>query len=149
MPALDDRKGSSRDTQRGDKFDAIHDSDEVRGKFDKWAAPAELLQAIGRLGGEVAQAGVLVDTAGLMPAAAGARVRLEGGKISTSEGPIASGHEVIGAYAIFNVQSKQDAIEWASRELWAFRMRANKLGVHVIEYSTGPSTPSCKELTCL
>ena len=77
--------------------------------------PAELLEAIGRLGGEAAQAGVLVDTAGLMPTAAGARVRLEGGKISTSEGPIASGHEVVGAYAIFNVQSKQDAIRWAKR----------------------------------
>jgi hypothetical protein len=47
--------------------------------------PAELLQAIGRLGGEATQAGVLVDTAGLMPTAVGARVRLEGGKISTSE----------------------------------------------------------------
>ena len=77
--------------------------------------PAELLQAIGRLGGEAAQAGVLVDTAGLMPTAVGARVRLEGGKISTSEEPIASGHEVVGAYAIFNVQSKQDAVEWAKR----------------------------------
>jgi hypothetical protein len=62
--------------------------------------PVELLQAIGRLGGEAAQAGVLVDTAGLMPTAVGARVRLEGGKISTSEEPIASGHEVVGAYAI-------------------------------------------------
>ena len=77
--------------------------------------PAELLQAIGKLGGEAAQAGILVDTAGLMPSAAGARVRLKGGKISTSEGPIASGHEVVGAYAIFNVQSKQDAIGWAKR----------------------------------
>ena len=77
--------------------------------------PAELLEAIGRLGGEAAQAGVLVATAGLMPTAAGARVRLEGGKISTSEGPIASGREVVGAYAIFNVQSKQDAVAWATR----------------------------------
>ena len=77
--------------------------------------PAGLLQAIGRLGGEAAQAGVLVDTAGLMPTAVGARVRLEGGTISTSEEPVASGHEVVGAYAIFNVQSKQDAVEWAKR----------------------------------
>ena len=77
--------------------------------------PAELLQAIGRLGGEAAQAGVLVDTAGLTPTAAGARVRLEGGKISTSERPTATGHEVVGAYAIFNAQPKQDAIEWANR----------------------------------
>ena len=62
--------------------------DQVRGKFVKrQSRPAELLQAIGRLGAKAAQAGVLVDTAGLMPAAAGARVRLEGEKISTSEGP--------------------------------------------------------------
>ena len=51
--------------------------------------PAELLQAIGRLGAEAAQAGVLVDTAGLMPTMAGAVVRLEGGTLSTSEGPFA------------------------------------------------------------
>jgi hypothetical protein len=50
---------------------------------------AELFQAIGRLGGEAAQAGVLVDTAGLMPTAVGARIRLEGGKMTTSEEPIA------------------------------------------------------------
>jgi hypothetical protein len=77
--------------------------------------PAELLQAIGKLGGEAAQAGVLVDTAGLLPTAVGARVRLEGGKVSTIDGPFPSGHEVVGAYAIFNVHSKQDAIEWAKR----------------------------------
>ena len=66
--------------------------------------PAELLQAIGRLGAEAAQAGVLVDTAGLMPTMAGAVIRLEGGNISTSEGPFAGGDEVVGGYAIFNVQ---------------------------------------------
>ena len=66
--------------------------------------PAKLLQAIGRLGGDAAQAGVLVDTAGLMPTAAGARVRLE-----------ASGHEVVGAYAIFNVQSV-DRVAGGARE---------------------------------
>jgi hypothetical protein len=77
--------------------------------------PAELLQAIGRLGGEAAQAGVLVDTGGLMPTAVGARLRLEGGTISTVEGPFGSGHEVVGGYAIFNVQSKREAIDWANR----------------------------------
>jgi hypothetical protein len=35
--------------------------------------------------------------------------------MTTSEEPIAAGHEVVGAYAIFNVQSKQDAVEWAKR----------------------------------
>jgi hypothetical protein len=77
--------------------------------------PPELLQAIAKLGYEATQAGVLVDTAGLMPTAAGARVRLEGGKISTSEGPFGSGQENVGAYAIFKVGSKQEAIDWATK----------------------------------
>lgn len=77
--------------------------------------PPALFQAIAKLGDEAAQAGVLVDTAGLMPTSAGARVRLEGGTISASDGPFGSGHEVVSAYAIFNVSSKQEAIEWATR----------------------------------
>jgi hypothetical protein len=62
--------------------------------------PPELFQAIARLGDEARQAGVLVETAGLMPTAAGARVRLDGGQISTSEGPFGSGQEIVGGYAI-------------------------------------------------
>jgi hypothetical protein len=58
---------------------------------------------------------VLVDTAGLMPTAAGARVRLDGGHITTSEGPFGTGQESVGAYAIFKVGSKQEAIDWAKR----------------------------------
>lgn len=77
--------------------------------------PPELFQAIAALGGQAAQTGVLVETAGLMPTAAGARVRLDGGAISTSEGPFASGHEVVGGYAIFEVGSKAEAIDWATR----------------------------------
>ena len=52
--------------------------------------PPVLFQAIARLGDEAKQAGVLVETAGLMPTAAGALVRLNGGQISTSEGPFGS-----------------------------------------------------------
>lgn len=77
--------------------------------------PPELFQAIARLADEAQQGGVLVETAGLMPTAAGARVRLDGGQISTSEGPFGSGQEIVGGYAIFNVGSKQEAIDWAKR----------------------------------
>jgi hypothetical protein len=77
--------------------------------------PAALMQAIGALGAQAAQAGVLVDTGGLMPTALGARVRVEGDKVFTIDGPFAAGSEVVGGYAIFNVSSKQEAIEWAAR----------------------------------
>ena len=77
--------------------------------------PPELLQAIGKLGGEAAQAGVLADTAGLLPTSVGARVRLEEGTISTTDGPLAHDQEVLGAYAIFAVASKPEAVAWATR----------------------------------
>jgi hypothetical protein len=77
--------------------------------------PPELMQAIGQLGGEAAKAGVLADTAGLLPTSSAARVRLEEGRISTSDGPFAAGDEVVGAYAIFAVASKQEAVAWATR----------------------------------
>jgi hypothetical protein len=75
--------------------------------------PFELFQAIAKLGAEAAQAGVLVDTAGLMPTAMGASVRVRGGEISASDGPFGSGQEIVGAYAIFDVGSKAEALDWA------------------------------------
>ncbi len=87
--------------------------------------PPQLFQAIAKLGGEAAHAGVLVDTAGLLPTAASARVRLQGGRIATSEGPFGSGQEVVGGYAIFNVGSKQAAIEWARRFIGLHREHWN------------------------
>ena len=77
--------------------------------------PPELFQAIASLGAEAAQAGVLADTAGLLPTAVGARIRVERGQISTSDGPCGAGQEVVGGYPIFNVASKKEATEWAVR----------------------------------
>ena len=58
---------------------------------------------------------MLADTAGLLPTSGGACVRLEEGRISTTDGPFAHGQEVVGAYAIFAVASKQEAVAWATR----------------------------------
>ena len=41
--------------------------------------PQSLMDAIARLGDEAARAGVMVEMGGLMPTAAGAKVRLSGG----------------------------------------------------------------------
>jgi hypothetical protein len=71
---------------------------------------------------------VLVDTAGLLPTMAGARVRLEGGRISISEGPFRSNQEVVGGYAIFDVSTKQEAIKWAERFMDVHRLHWNGEG---------------------
>ena len=76
--------------------------------------PAELFEAIMKLGGEATEAGVLLDTAGLLPSASGARVSLAGGKLAVTDGPFTESKELI-SYALYDVRSKDEAIEWASR----------------------------------
>jgi hypothetical protein len=76
--------------------------------------PAELMDAIMKLGAEATAAGALLDTAGLAPSAAGARVVLSGGQLSVTDGPFAEAKETI-SYALYQVRSKAEAVEWASR----------------------------------
>ena len=85
--------------------------------------PPALMEAIMRLGEEATAAGALLDTAGLAPSIAGARVQLSSGHLSVVDGPFAEAKEFI-SYALYQVRSKEEAVEWASRflrlhqELW-------------------------------
>ena len=85
--------------------------------------PPGLMEAIMKLGDEANAAGALLDTAGLAPSVAGARVQLSGGHLSVVDGPFAEAKEFI-SYALYEVRSRQEAVEWASRflrlhqELW-------------------------------
>lgn len=76
--------------------------------------PPELFQAIMKLGGEATEAGVLLDTAGLLPSASGVRVGLTGGKVTLTDGPFTESKELI-SYALYDVRSREEAVEWASR----------------------------------
>ena len=78
--------------------------------------PPELMEAIMRLGAEATNAGALLDTAGLAPSAAGARVELTGGSITVTDGPFAEAKELI-SYALYDVRSKEEAVEWSNRFL--------------------------------
>ena len=76
--------------------------------------PAELMEAILALGEEANRAGALLDTAGLAPSAAGARVSLHAGELTVTDGPFAETKEII-SYAVYQVHSKEEAIEWTAR----------------------------------
>lgn len=78
--------------------------------------PAELMEAIMKLGEDATKAGALLDTAGLAPSAAGARVALSSGRLSVTDGPFTESKEMI-SYALYQVRSKEEAVEWASRFL--------------------------------
>jgi len=76
--------------------------------------PPELFEAIMKLGGEATQAGVLLDTAGLLPSPAGTRVSLEGGQVTVTDGPFTESKEVIGGFVLLEAESIDEAVEVAS-----------------------------------
>ena len=78
--------------------------------------PGELMAAIAQLGEQATQAGVLLDTAGLAPSAAGAMIVLSEGEISVTDGPFTEAKELV-SYAIYQVASKEEAVEWSRRFL--------------------------------
>ena len=72
---------------------------------------------MGRFIEEMAKAGVLIATDGLQPSSKGARVRINGGKFTVTDGPFTETKELIAGYAIVEARSKQEAIELAKRFL--------------------------------
>jgi hypothetical protein len=82
------------------------------------APPSEReIAALGQLIEEMAKAGVLIATDGLQPSSKGARVRIDRGKFTVTDGPFAETKELIGGYAILNAKSKEEAIELTKRFL--------------------------------
>lgn len=72
---------------------------------------------MGRLIQDMTNAGVLLATEGCQPTAKGFRVRRTGDSITVKDGPFTEAKEVIGGFAIFQVKSKEEAVEWTKRFL--------------------------------
>jgi hypothetical protein len=60
---------------------------------------------------------VLQATDGLQPSSKGKRVRLAGGKVTVTDGPFTESKELVASYALLQVKSKEEAIEWTTRFL--------------------------------
>lgn len=75
----------------------------------------ELLTAMGNFNEELATAGILVEADGLHPSSKGARVRFSGDKRTVTDGPFIETKELVAGYWIWDVKSKEEAIEWVKR----------------------------------
>ena len=64
---------------------------------------------------ELARAGVLLDASGLKPTRSGWRVRFEGAHRSIIDGPFTESKELIAGYTLIQVNSREEALEWARR----------------------------------
>jgi uncharacterized glyoxalase superfamily protein PhnB len=80
------------------------------------AMPSEqLLAEMGRFNEELVKAGVMLAGEGLHASSKGARVTFSGKKRSVVDGPFAETKELIAGYWIWQVRSKEEAIEWVKR----------------------------------
>ena len=75
----------------------------------------QLLTEMGRYNEELAKAGVLLAGEGLHPSSKGARVKFSGSKRTVIDGPFAETKELIAGFWLWQVKSKEEAIEWVKR----------------------------------
>ena len=87
----------------------------VKGPENAGPPPMALINGIMQLGEEAAKAGVFVTMGGLMPSAASSKVRVANGKLTITDGPFTEAKEVFGGFAVYDVNSKAEAVEWARR----------------------------------
>ena len=75
----------------------------------------KLLTAMGKYNEELVKAGVMLAGEGLHPSSKGARVRFSGANRTVIDGPFAETKELIAGFWLWNVKSKEEAIEWVKR----------------------------------
>ena len=80
------------------------------------ALPDEkMLAAMGKFNDELLRAGVMVAGEGLHPSSKGARVKFSGAERTVTDGPFAEVKELMAGFWLWQVKSKQEAIEWVKR----------------------------------
>lgn len=77
----------------------------------------EEMAAMGKLIDEMTKAGVLLATEGCMSTSHGARVRVDAGKYTVTDGPFPETKELIAGFCLLQVKSKAEAVEWGKRFL--------------------------------
>jgi hypothetical protein len=75
----------------------------------------KLLTEMGRYNEELVKAGVMLAGEGLQASSKGARIKFEGKKRTVSDGPFAETKELVAGFWLWQVKSKEEAIEWAKR----------------------------------
>ena len=75
----------------------------------------KLLEEMGKYNEELAKAGVMLAGEGLQPSSKGARVKFSGNKRTVIDGPFSETKELVAGFWLFQVRSKEEAIEWVKR----------------------------------
>ena len=74
-----------------------------------------LLTDMGKFNEELVKAGIMLAGEGLHPSSKGARVKFSGSKRIVTDGPFAETKELVAGFWLWQVKSKEEAIEWVKR----------------------------------
>ena len=75
----------------------------------------EILEEMGKFNEQLVKAGVMLAAEGLQSSAKGARIRFDGDKKTVIDGPFAESKELVAGFWLWQVRSKDEAIEWLKR----------------------------------
>ena len=75
----------------------------------------KILTAMGKFNQQLEKAGVLLAGEGLQASSKGARVKFSGGKQTVTDGPFTETKELVAGFWVWQVKSKEEAIEWVKR----------------------------------
>ena len=75
----------------------------------------QLIAEMGRFNDELIKAGVMLAGEGLQPSSKGARLKISGDKRTVIDGPFAETKELVAGFWLWQVKSREEAIEWLKR----------------------------------
>lgn len=75
----------------------------------------QLLTEMMQFNEELVKAGIMLAGEGLQPSSKGARIRFSGSQRTVTDGPFPETKELIAGYWLWQVKSREEAIEWAKR----------------------------------
>ena len=75
----------------------------------------KILAEMGKFNEQLVKAGVMLAGEGLQSSSKGARVRFSKGKKTVIDGPFAETKELVAGFWLWQVKSKEEAVEWLKR----------------------------------
>src|SRR3954463_6656091 len=75
----------------------------------------KILTEMGKFNEQLVNAGIMLAGEGLQASSKGARVRFSGNKRTVIDGPFTETKELIAGFWMWQVKSKEEAIEWVKR----------------------------------
>jgi hypothetical protein len=107
--------------------------------------PDERLTEMGKYNEELAKSGIMLAGEGLHPTSKGARVKFGGGKHTVTNGPYPESKDLIAGFWIWQVKSKDEAIEWVRRAPFGEGAEIEIRQVHEAADFGDALTPELKE----